>query len=248
MFVTYDRKEACFGDLFELTIEDAAQKLYEGLWDPDQASISDIKKALEEAVENGELSLVRGCIKPVGAYTYNSAIFDMRKVLDWTVEKGLHLNTDIDPWKKYIYEEESAHTFLEIKLEAIRSLQRSGGSKSAIFKKMKLDFLEDQLVTLIVENEELKNKLNQGLTKTNQIKENPKSLNSLLKIIITLAMDGYGYDPYANKSSIPKEISDLVFEKINEEIDPDTVRAWLKLAKDQFLPNTKPNSVLSKPK
>lgn len=51
--------------------------------------------------------------------------------------------------------------------------------------------------------------------------------NSLQKLVIGMAIGGYGYDPIAKKSPIPAEITaDL--EKLGLSIDADTVRKWLK--------------------
>lgn len=59
--------------------------------------------------------------------------------------------------------------------------------------------------------------------------------NTLLKLVIGLAVRGYGYDPKANKSSIPKEIADDLFER-GITVSDDTVRKYLKEAAAAFLP------------
>ena len=59
--------------------------------------------------------------------------------------------------------------------------------------------------------------------------ESPKSTNSLLKMIITMAIDAYGYNPDQKKSPIPAEIVENA-EKLGLSIDVDTVRNWLKEA------------------
>lgn len=54
---------------------------------------------------------------------------------------------------------------------------------------------------------------------------------SLLKLVIGLAMDGYGYDPKASRSPIAREIAGhLALLKLS--IDEDTVRKYLNEAKD----------------
>ncbi|MBW9336230.1 hypothetical protein FEE59_22185 [Herbaspirillum sp. RU 5E] len=61
---------------------------------------------------------------------------------------------------------------------------------------------------------------------------------TLLKIILGMAIKGYAYDPDIQKSSVSKEIAkDL--EELGMPIDDDTVRKHLKRAKDIF---GKPNS------
>ncbi len=52
---------------------------------------------------------------------------------------------------------------------------------------------------------------------------------SLMKLIIGMAIDGYGYDPEARKSPIPKELSDTL-SSWGIDISDDTIRKWLKLA------------------
>lgn len=52
---------------------------------------------------------------------------------------------------------------------------------------------------------------------------------SLLRLIVGMAIGGYGYDPTAARSTVTGEIaSDL--EKAGVPLDPDTVRKWLKEA------------------
>jgi hypothetical protein len=60
----------------------------------------------------------------------------------------------------------------------------------------------------------------------------PKSLQSLLKLILGMAIDGYGYDPKDRRSPIPKELADALSGK-GISIDEDTVRKWLKKAGDE---------------
>lgn len=60
-------------------------------------------------------------------------------------------------------------------------------------------------------------------------KLHPKERESLLKIIIAMAMDGYGYNPADKKSPIPAEIVAHV-EELGLSIDVDTVRKWLREA------------------
>jgi hypothetical protein len=53
--------------------------------------------------------------------------------------------------------------------------------------------------------------------------------DSLLKLVIGLAIGGYGYDPKARRSENPAEIaSDLA--KLDLALDTDTIRKWLREA------------------
>ncbi|RVU36698.1 hypothetical protein EOI86_16115 [Hwanghaeella grinnelliae] len=54
---------------------------------------------------------------------------------------------------------------------------------------------------------------------------------SLLKLVIGMALAGYAYDPSAKRSGVPQEIADDLARK-GIQLDVDTVRKWLKEAKD----------------
>jgi hypothetical protein len=54
---------------------------------------------------------------------------------------------------------------------------------------------------------------------------------SLLKIIYGMAIGGYGWDPKSSKTNIVAEITRDVNENLNKPITDDTVRKWLKEAK-----------------
>ena len=90
------------------------------------------------------------------------------------------------------------------------------------------------MITLIVENSRLREQLRSASPDTNFPNENPKSIASLLKMVLAMAIDCYGYQPEAQKSPVPKQLSDVVTEKLGENIDPDTTRRWLRVAANQF--------------
>ena len=59
---------------------------------------------------------------------------------------------------------------------------------------------------------------------------------SLLKLVIGMAIGGYGYDPTASRSECPAEIaSDLTLNGV--PLDVDTVRKWLKEAAELWPPD-----------
>src|SRR5205814_10371881 len=63
---------------------------------------------------------------------------------------------------------------------------------------------------------------------------------TLLKLVIGMAIQGYKYDPIAKRSDIPNEIArDL--QALGLKIDDDTVRKWLRLAADTHLLNRSPS-------
>lgn len=61
-----------------------------------------------------------------------------------------------------------------------------------------------------------------------------KERETLLKMIIGLAVDGYGFDPTAARSPVPKEISDALAAR-GIPLDVDTIRKWLREGAE-FLP------------
>lgn len=73
---------------------------------------------------------------------------------------------------------------------------------------------------------------NSGIPKPFHTKEK----ESLLKMVIGMAVAGYAYDPAANRSPTSREIADDLATK-GIQLDEDTVRRWLKEAKDH-LPGT----------
>ena len=73
-----------------------------------------------------------------------------------------------------------------------------------------------------------------------------KERETLLKLVIGMAVGGYGYEPNANRSPTAKEIADdLAIKGIS--IDPDTVRKWLKEASELWPPSPKEPACWNKP-
>ena len=64
---------------------------------------------------------------------------------------------------------------------------------------------------------------------------NLRERNSLLKLIIGMAIKGYTYDPKAGRTGIVREIaSDL--EQLGISLDDDTIRKYLSEAKELLPP------------
>lgn len=60
---------ACLGDLFELTVDKAAQKIHEGLSNSKQATVNNIRDAIISDIKNGKLPLIRGSANVIGKYS-----------------------------------------------------------------------------------------------------------------------------------------------------------------------------------
>lgn len=67
-------------------------------------------------------------------------------------------------------------------------------------------------------------------------KANAKEIDSLLRLVITMAVKGYRYEPQANKSPIPTEIA-ADAAQVGLSIDADTVRKWLKRGAELLSPS-----------
>lgn len=226
-------KEAYFGDLYQLTVDEAANKIHEGLWNPKQATVKDIKDAIIADIKKGSLKLVRGSVNIIGKYNNNPAILDAHGLCGWAERNGLELESNGE-WHSYMMDEAELSAALDDKLVALRALQRSGKTVSEIMDSevVKAENEQDRLITYFVENNELKSQSAKHL----QLSEKSKEIKSLYKIVSAMAADGYGYRWEDKKSSIPNEIAKAVTEFLGENIDEDTVRKWLKLASEQFPP------------
>ncbi len=55
-----------------------------------------------------------------------------------------------------------------------------------------------------------------------------RAINSIAKLITAMAINGYGYDPDAKHSKIPKELADVIAE-MGSSLTESTVRTYLKL-------------------
>jgi hypothetical protein len=59
--------------------------------------------------------------------------------------------------------------------------------------------------------------------------------DTMLKIIIGMAVKGYSYDPGASRSTVPKEVADDL-AALGVGVSDDTVRKYLKEAAESVLP------------
>ena len=57
----------------------------------------------------------------------------------------------------------------------------------------------------------------------------------MLKIIIAMAINGYGYDPLSSKSEIPTELEGDI-SSLGMSVSDDTIRKYLKEAVAKVLP------------
>ncbi|MFO2976468.1 hypothetical protein SCO70_02790 [Legionella pneumophila serogroup 3] len=231
MSYTYEYyKRAYFGDLYELTVEEAAKKIYEGLWHPDLASVEEIEEAIIEDIERGVLKLVRGTTRVFNGCVTNPAILNAFDLSSWAERNGLELESN-GAWDEYLSSEAELDSFLSDKLESLRALQQSEKSVSEILHSTELlnENMQDQLIRLSSENEKLRDQLEE-LTTNNQINENSKKMTSIFKLISLMAIDGYGFNSSDKKSPVPAELAESMTPVLGESMDVGTVRKWLKYA------------------
>src|SRR5262245_40724977 len=110
----FDNK-AYFGDLYELTIEEASEKIFDGLWNQSQTTKEEILNALLADIKAEKLELVRGSPTIIGKYTSNPPILNAFKVAKWAEKNGLELESN-GAWDGYILNEAELHNILEDKL------------------------------------------------------------------------------------------------------------------------------------
>ena len=89
------------------------------------------------------------------------------------------------------------------------------------------------LATLLDEQEELK----ATAADTARAQLGGRERDSLLKLVIGMAVKGYTYKPGASKSPIPTEIADDL-ALLGISLDVDTVRKWLKAGAELLPPET----------
>ena len=68
-----------------------------------------------------------------------------------------------------------------------------------------------------------------------------KERESVLKLILGMAMGGYAYDPKAQRNTATRDITDDL-DRLGLSLDPDTVRKWLKEGLDLLPPQPEEDS------
>lgn len=81
---------------------------------------------------------------------------------------------------------------------------------------------------LVIRTEDLK-VLGPTKSMTEEVPSDHLTQKTLLRLLITMAIDGYGYDPSAKKSPIPKQL-EVQTEVLGIRVTDDTVRAALQQA------------------
>jgi hypothetical protein len=120
-----------------------------------------------------------------------------------------------------------------IEVEYIKRYQPDTEEQIGTFDINDFILLQDRLRKLEAEQNHPSDQSKEKLLST-------RERETLLKLIIGMAVDAYGYDPLATRSPLPKELSQILALQ-GIPISDDTIRKWLKEA-TQLWPNVEPKS------
>lgn len=216
-----DDPRAFFGDLYELTIPEAAEKLYAGLWKDDGVSIASIQAALIGAVNDKELKPVRGSLRQIGNLPLQEPILNAFEIAEWAEAHGLELYSKGE-WARYIGDEGELEMALEEHLELLRARQKIDIDDVPYSIESDPARLMDHVIRLTEENLRLK-------LQDTPSEPSAKSLEYLLMILITMAADRYRYRPGGKKSDVPLEIEKAA-ARLKLPIKRRKISDWLKRA------------------
>jgi hypothetical protein len=196
-------KEAYFGDLYELSLDEAVAKLHEGLSSPDQATVAEIKAALFRDIKNGDLKLVRGTVNLIGKNNLNPPVLSADLLPAWAEKNGLEIENN-GTWFDYMMDEAELAIILEDKLESLRALQRAGKNISEL-SEIKNEIQQDRDLKIAMEYEKLKAQQAQANKPIN-----PRTEASYLTIICALLDFIEGKTPTINAHPDFKTESKLI--------------------------------------
>lgn len=212
-------KEAYFGDLFELTIEEAAKKIHEGLTSSDDATLENILQAMKKDIERGSLKVVRGNLTAIGNAN-NPAILDAFEVAAWAEKNGLELDGN-GSWGYYIDAELEISIILENKLVILRTLLKEGKALSDYENQAtdkRLIYMENLLQQKNVEITALKQdiaKLEKNIS-TQEQKLHPRTESGYQNIIAALLGYISGNSPKVEKHPAYVNETQLIEKLANE--------------------------------
>lgn len=222
--------------------DDENYSLYDSSLDaPLSKSIEKYKKIILLGVEKGTLKAERLLRNPDESVNPDETYLEMETLADWLADRSIEIRGDW--YEQYVSDEQKV---AEVAVRAI-GIKRY----NLLNRKNKKEELtpEEQNSILRIKLEELeKEKAEAWINsysydrKIEKIPPKPlhtKEKETLLKLVIGMAKDAYGYDPLASRSPVPKEISDILAQR-GMPLDPDTVRRWLKEA-GKFLPEAPRN-------
>lgn len=167
--------------LYELTMEDAARRLFDGLWGPEQVTQAQIQSALEQAIASGDLSVKRGSTRKY-AWEPLPIVLDAFAIAEWAERSGLELESN-GAWNDYMVVEAEIKSALAERLAALRSIYATGENESVPQIESDPARLNDQFLVLMRENQRL---LTELWAKSDHPVPSDRAQTTYLKIIAAL--------------------------------------------------------------
>jgi hypothetical protein len=97
------------------------------------------------------------------------------------------------------------------------------------------NFVDEALSQLLRERDRLSSEIDRLSTQSRERGIRSRERETMLKIIIGLAIGGYGYPPSGQRSPVPKELANDL-EKLGIKVSDDTIRNLLNEARDLLPP------------
>ena len=217
-------------DLPEIDDDDDFYSIYDETLDAPLAKhISKFEGMFLAGIEKGTLKTAKILRNPDDSINEHETYLEMDALADWLEERSVSIHGDW--YEQYMSDEqnvaEAAVRAIEIKRKLISDKEK-GIEELAT---------EEKVALLKLQIEELQKEKIKGWPspyghKTEKESKKPlhtRERQTLLKMVIGMAMEQYGYNPKANRNDATAHIaSDLSLSGLS--IDPDTVRKWLKEA------------------
>jgi hypothetical protein len=182
-------------------------------------------------IEKGTLKTEKILRNPDESINEHETYLEMDVLTDWLEERSISIHGDW--YEQYISDEqnvaEAAVRAIEIKRKLIEEGRKDDDGLSP----------EEKIALLKLQVEEFHKARAASSHDRKAEKEAKKPLHTrerqtLLKLVVGMAVEQYGYDPKANRNDATANIaSDLALSGLT--IDPDTVRKWLKEASELLL-------------
>jgi len=153
----------------------------------------------------------------------DETIINFETLVDWFAERGVHIEGDF--CSSY---QDDQQEILEVAIEAIiiksEKIRNKIKESPSTPEQEKIAFLEREIMRLrsqIPRNKVIEKDLG------------TRERNALYKMIICMAIKGYGYNPHAKKSYVPKDIEGD-FRLLGLETSAETIRKYLNKAYSDF--------------
>jgi hypothetical protein len=184
-------------------------------------------RALHEAIENGALTVCREKGVPVDDHVAPERRHVRRADLKAWIEKEFPADKPT-----YLFDEIERKTHAAINADAFQALQADRDAKNTELRNVK-----QQLETITTERDALKSCLDKMTAAAEIANKTPTSTEyqTLLRLVMGMAMDAYQYDPTATKNKATGENNGSIKAALNLkgiQIDADTIRKYLTEAKE----------------